>query len=70
MGLEDSRGDTSAYAEFRISLIAEPDGNDPARPRHRRVAVGSDGREAQGCFLNPLTPWMVDADLLPGPVTA
>jgi hypothetical protein len=64
MGLEDPGEDTERYAEFRISLIAEPDRSDPAlRPRYRTVAVGPDGREAQGHFVNPLTPWMVDAAL-------
>lgn len=55
MGLKDSRGDTSRYAEFCISLNAKPDGNHPAGPCYRPVAVGPDGREAQGYFVNPLT---------------
>lgn len=64
MGLEDTREDKSRHAEFRISLTADPDRNDPAlRPRYRTVAVRPDGREVQGSFVNPLTPWMVDAAL-------
>jgi hypothetical protein len=64
MVLEDTREDKSRYAEFRISLTADPDRNDPAlRARYQAVASGPDGREAQGYFVNPLTPWMVDAAL-------
>ena len=55
MGLEDTREDKSRYAEFRISLTADPDTNDPApRPRYRTVADGPDGRVAQGSFVNSL----------------
>jgi CHAT domain len=62
MGLEDARADTSRDAEFRISLIAEPGGNGPASGLIYQAA-GPGGWEAQGHFVNPLTPWMVDAAL-------
>lgn len=64
MALEDSREDTARYSEFCITLRAEPDrkGLTPRR-QYSTVAVGSDGREVSGLFINPLEPGEVDAAL-------
>jgi hypothetical protein len=49
------------YAEFRITLTAEPDRKGPVpRRQYRTVAVEPDGMETYGSFINPLEPWMVD----------
>jgi hypothetical protein len=64
MGSEVARQPRSRYAEFSITLTAERDQKDPGQTRYRTTALLPDGTAAaEGYFVNPLAPWMVEAAL-------
>jgi hypothetical protein len=48
------------YAEFRITFDPDPERR-KGSPQYRTLAVGPDGSAMQGLFVDPLSPWMIDA---------